>query len=341
MTSFAVIGADHAHILDHVTGLIAAGARFAGYTPDTTVPAIIDAIRARAPDAPARTRTDLLEDPTIDIICTAAIPADRAAIAVDAMNHGKDVIADKPGATTLPQLDALRDAQSRTGRRYAICFSERLCVRAAVRATALVRSGAIGRVVQTLSTGPHRLAAPSRPAWFFDRTRNGGILADIASHQIDQFLHYTGSPTAEILAASVGHYGPHTAAEFEDFGQILLQSPTANGYVRVDWLTPDGLPTWGDGRLILLGTEGFIELRKYIDIAGRPGADHLFLADRTGTTHIDCAADPLPFFAAFLDDVRNRTDEALPQAHVFETTRLALHAEQHASRAHMPPPTAP
>ena len=59
--------------------------------------------------------------------------------------------------------------------------------------------------------------------------------------------------------------------------------------IRVDWFTPDGLPTWGDGRLTILGTEGTIELRKYVDIAGRPGGDHLFLVDKKGVRHIDCS----------------------------------------------------
>ena len=179
---------------------------------------------------------------------------------------------------------------------------------------------------------------PPRPAWFFDPARNGGILTDIASHQIDQFLHYTGSATAGIIAASVGHYDHHqapTPPSFEDFGQVLLQSAHASGYIRVDWFTPDGLPSWGDGRLFILGAEGTIELRKYIDIAGRPGADHLFLTDRTSARHIDCAAEPIPFFADFLRDVRDRTQTALPHAHSFETMRLALDAQHLASRAHM------
>jgi hypothetical protein len=106
----------------------------------------------------------------------------------------------------------------------------------------------------------------------------------------------------------------------------------ASGYIRVDWFTPDGLPTWGDGRLFIMGTEGTIELRKYVDIDGRPGKDHLFLVDRTGTRHIPCEGQPLTYFRAFMDDVRDRTETAMPQAHVFTVSRLALEAQERARK---------
>ena len=63
---------------------------------------------------------------------------------------------------------------------------------------------------------------------------------------------------------------------------MLLRTGDVTGYIRVDWFTPEGLPDWGDGRLTILGTEGYIELRKYIDIGGAPGIDHLFLVDAQG-----------------------------------------------------------
>jgi hypothetical protein len=119
---------------------------------------------------------------------------------------------------------------------------------------------------------------------------------------------------------------------FQDFGEVLLRSENASGYVRVDWFTPDALPTWGDGRLTILGTEGYIELRKYIDIAGRPGKDHLFLVNGKEMTHIDCSSEKLDYFDAFAADVRDRTETAMPQAHVYEVCRLSLEAQSKAAR---------
>ena len=200
-------------------------------------------------------------------------------------------------------------------------------VRAAQKAGDLVAAGAVGRVVQTLGVGPHRLNRPRRPPYFFELERYGGVLTDIASHQIDQFLFYTGSQTGEVVASTVGNYGNPQDPGLQDLGQVHLKRDRATGYIRVDWFTPDGLPTWGDGRLTILGTEGYIELRKYVDIDGRPGGDHLFLVDREGVRHMDCAGEPLRYFTDFLHDVRDRTETALPQAHVFETSRLALEAQ--------------
>lgn len=327
MLKFAAVGLDHGHIFDHVDGLLAAGADFVGYCPESSVPAIVEAFRKKYPQVPTLGRDVIFADEGIDVICIAAIPRDRAGIAMRAMRAGKDVMVDKPGVTSAAQLAEVRKTVAETGRIFSICFSERLCVRSAVAAGRLVAKGAIGRVVQTLGVGPHRLAGGTRPDWFFELDAFGGIIVDIASHQIDQFLFYTGSQSGEVVASSVGNFGTPRSAEFQDFGEVLLRSDKAAGYVRVDWFTPDGLPTWGDGRLTILGTEGYIELRKYVDIAGREGKDHLFIVDKTGMRHMDCSGEPLDYFDKFSADVRDRTETAMTHAHVFEVCRLSLEAQ--------------
>lgn len=331
MLNFAVLGIDHGHVFDHVKGLIAAGAHFAGFCPDSTMPALVEKMAQTYPDAPRRQRDEILADPNIDIICIAAVPRDRASLAVRAMRAGKDVIVDKPGVITAAQLEDVRRTVAETGRIFSICFSERLGVRSAQVAGKLVQDGAIGRVVQTLGTGPHRLQAPMRPGWFWDPDAFGGIIVDIASHQIDQFLFYTGSANGEVVASSVGNYAAPEAPEFQDFGEVLLRSERGSGYIRVDWFTPDGLPSWGDGRLVILGTEGYIELRKYVDIAGRPGKDHLFLVDGKGVRHMDCSTEQLEYFKNIVADVRDRTETAMTQNHVFEVCRLSLEAQARAT----------
>lgn len=326
---FAAIGLDHGHIFDHIRGLSCAGAEFAGYDPNSTVPAIVQQVAQEWPAVPQRPRDELLADPRIDVICCAGVPAERAGTALQALQAGKDVVVDKPGVTSFEQLQALQAAVAETGRIWSVCFSERLCVPAAVAAGRLVAEGAIGRVLQTIGLGPHRKGRV-RPAWFWDPAQAGGILVDIASHQIDQFLFFTGAEAAEVEASAVGNLGTPEHPAFQDFGELLLHAPQGRGYIRVDWFTPDGLPTWGDGRLTILGTEGFIELRKYIDIAGRPGGNHLFLSNHEGTRHIDCSAEPLPYFEQFVADVRARSETAMPQRHVFEVCRLALQAQAQA-----------
>jgi predicted dehydrogenase len=325
---FAAIGLDHRHIYHMVGELIAAGAVCAGYCPQTSDPRVLEGFRGRFPDLAARDRDALFDDPDVQVILSAAIPADRPAIAIRAMRAGKDVMLDKPGAIHLAQVAELEQVAAETGRLLSICFSERFVVRACETASRLVAEGAIGRVIQTTGLGPHRLNRAIRPDWFFDPAAFGGILTDIASHQIDQFLHFTGAPTARILAAATANRNLPDLPAFRDTGDILLESEGARGIIRVDWFTPDGLPTWGDGRLFLTGTEGTIELRKYVDPAGRPGADHLFLCDRHGVRHIDCSSESLSYFPRFLTDVRERTDTAMPQGHALHVTRLAIEAQR-------------
>jgi predicted dehydrogenase len=336
MISFAAIGLDHRHIYEQTGRLLELGCECVGYWTEGE-PEPLSGFKKRFPDiARVNDMDSLINDQSIQLIVTAGIPRDRADIALRAMKAGKDVMSDKPGCTTREQLDALREVVAATGRIWSINFSERFEVPAVQKASELAAAGRIGRVVQTLGMGPHRLNLPTRPDWFFDEAAYGGVLVDIASHQIDQFLHFTGSVDATVVSSSVANYANPDYAGLQDFGEISLladgRDGPAHGYIRVDWYTPDGLSTWGDGRLMILGTEGYIELRKYVDIAGRDGSNHLFVVDSKGTEHIDCSAQALPYYGALVHDVLNRTETAMTQDHCFRVMELALIAQQQATR---------
>ncbi|MEM0946199.1 MAG: Gfo/Idh/MocA family oxidoreductase [Pseudomonadota bacterium] len=325
-----IIGIDHRHIYTMAGHMVSAGADLAGWYTDGT-PGTLDGFLRRFPKAPRAQDIDgLLDDPTIDLILIAGIPSDRAELACRAMRAGKDVMTDKPGCLTLDALSAIRQTVAETGRIWSVDFSERFEVPAVTRATELVADGAIGDVLQTLGIGPHRLNAPTRPDWFFDPSRNGGILIDIGSHQIDQFLHFTGKTDAEIAFADIQCT---ITPGFQDFGQIALRSGTCHGYIRVDWFTPDALPTWGDGRLFIQGTKGYIELRKYVDIGGSTGTDHVLLVTEDRCERIDARGADLPYFARFVNDLRDRTETAMTQAHAFKVMELAIRAQHIAEGA--------
>jgi predicted dehydrogenase len=328
---FAAIGLNHGHIFAQVDLLLRAGAEFVSFY--ASEPDLVEPFSQAYPQARlAGGAQEILEDESIQLIVSAAIPSQRASLGVAAMQHGKDFMSDKPGFTTFDQLAEARRVQAETGRIYSICYSERFENRAAVRAGELVQAGAIGRVVHTLGLGPHRINLPSRPPWFFRRQQYGGILTDIASHQVDQFLFFTASTQATVVAAQVANYNHPEYPELEDFGEVILQGNGATGYIRVDWFTPDGLETWGDGRSVLLGTDGYIELRKYCDIAGRTGGEHLFLVDHKGTHYVDCRNGDLPYGRQLISDIVNRTETAMSQAHCFLASEVALQAQARARR---------
>src|SRR5215213_8557017 len=336
---FAAVGLDHSHAFDQVDGLLGEGCELVGLSSDEPDSAIAQSSRQRWPDAPwVDDSGRLLHDPSIDLVVTAAVPDRRASIAIEALTNGKDVVVDKPGCVSLQELDQIKTAVDESRRFWSVTFSERFKVRCVTRAGQLVREGRIGQVVQTLGLGPHRegdrahlAGGDGRPEWFYDRERTGGIITDIGSHQIDQFLYYTGSRTADIVSSTVANYTHPDSPRMQDFGETTLRSETAQGYVRVDWYTPQGLPTWGDGRLMILGTDGYIELRKYVDIAGRPGTDHLFVVDGAGTEYIDCSDVELHYYRDVVHDVINRTETACPQRHTFEVMRLAIAAQNNAT----------
>ena len=327
-----VLGVDHRHIYGQLSGMLDVGCRAKSWWTEGQPQPVAGFIR-RFPDLPRVDSIDaVLEDPDIDLVLIADIPDRRADLAIRAMEAGKDVMTDKPGCTTLDDLARLRDVSARTGRIWSVDFSERFEVPAVTKAIELVEAGAIGRVVQTVGLGPHRLNRDLRPDWFFDPSRFGGILVDIASHQIDQFLVFTGAETAEIVTSTIGNFANPDDVPFEDFGEILLRNEQGTAYIRVDWYTPDALPNWGDGRLTILGTEGYIELRKYVDVGGREGTDHLVLVNGERCENIDARGAGLPYFGRLADDVRNRTTTAMTKAHAFTVTELAIRAQLQATR---------
>ena len=328
---FAVVGVNHPHVHRQVDALVRGGGEMVAFFAKE--PELAAAFAKRYPDTRrATSEKEILEAENIQLVASAGIPSERAPLGIQVMRHGKDFLSDKPGMTTLAQLAQVRKVQAQTKRIYSIMYSERHENRATVKAGDLVQAGAIGKVVQTIGIGPHRMNAKTRPAWFFDKKSYGGILCDVGSHQFEQFLFFTGATRADIVAAQVGnvHHPEHPGVE--DFGDVMLKSDKGTGYFRVDWFTPDGLKTWGDVRLTILGTDGYIEVRKNTDLAGRAGGEHLFLVDKKETRYVDCKNEPLPYGGRLIDDVLNRTETAMPQAHCFYAMELALKAQKAARK---------
>lgn len=324
---FAAAHLDHGHIYGQCNGLTEAGGQLKWvYDAD---PKKVEAFRAKFPQVQvARSLDEILADPEVKLVAAAAIPNLRGALGCRVMEAGKDYFTDKTPFTTLDQLAEARTVAARTGRKYAVYFSERLHVEAAMYATDLVQQGAIGRVIQVIGLGPHRLGT-GRPDWFFKKEQFGGILCDIGSHQFEQFLTFTGATDATVTNAAVANYGHPETPEFEDFGEAgLLGNNGTSNYIRVDWFTPAGLSTWGDGRMTILGTQGYIELRKYVDIAREKTGDHVYLVDDKGEHHFNVAGQiGFRFFGELILDCLNRTEKAMTQAHVFKAAELCLKAQ--------------
>jgi predicted dehydrogenase len=326
---FSAIGLNHGHIYGQVESVVRGGGELVSFFAKE--PDLAAAFAKRYPQAKlAKSEDEILNDKSVQLVVSAGIPDERAPLGVRVMKAGKDYMADKPGITTLEQLAEVRRVQQQTKRIYSIMFSERFENRATVKAGELVKAGAIGQVIQTIGLGPHRISLTSRPEWFFDKKRYGGIICDIASHQVDQFLFFTGSTKGEVVASQTGNVHYPQYPNFEDFGDMTLRGDKGTGYIRVDWFTPDGLNTWGDGRLTILGTDGYIEIRKNVDIAGREGGSHLFLVDKKETRYVDTSKQTLPYGSQLIDDILNRTETAMPQAHCFLATELALKAQKQA-----------
>lgn len=327
----AAVALDHGHINGMCNGLVESGATLKWvYDPD---PEKVEKFVEAFPGVQvAESLEQVLEDKEIKLVAAAAIPNKRSELGIKVMEAGKDYFTDKTPFTTLAQLEETKKVVERTGQKYMVYFSERLHVEAAVFAGDLIKQGAIGRVIQVTGFGPHRLNADSRPDWFFNKEQYGGILCDIGSHQIEQFLYYTGNEDATVLHSKVGNYNNPEYPELEDYGDATLVGENGATFIfKVDWFTPDGLGTWGDGRTFITGTEGTIELRKYIDVAKNESGDHLFLVNKEGEKHYELRGEVgFPFFGQLILDCINRTENAMTQKHAFKAAELCLKAQEQA-----------
>src|SRR5579872_6486936 len=334
---FAVCGMSHVHIYGMVGAVQRGGGELVaawGGEPDK-----LAAFARRYPNVKiVKTQDEILDDPSIQLVLSSQIANERAPLGVRVMRHGKDYLSDKPGITTLEQLAEVRKTIADTKRIYAIMYSERLEVKAAVYAGELVRQGAIGKVIQTINIAPHQIiqhggdagGGAQRPDWFWNPDQYGGILCDIGSHQVDQFLYYTGSRQAEVVESQVANVRHPNHPRFQDFGDMVLRGDRGFGYVRLDWFTPDGLGTWGDGRLFILGTDGYIEVRKYTNVAVSKQGNNLFIVDKNQSRYIDCNNMPLPFGPEFVADVVNRTHIAQDQEQCLLAAELVIKAQKNA-----------
>ena len=331
---FSAVRLDHGHIYGMCNGLTEAGAtlKYVWDPDEKKVAAFLKAFpQARA----ARSEEEALEDAETRMIAGAAVTSERCALGLRSMACGKDYFTDKAPFTTLAQLESARKAAAETGKKYMVYYAERLHDEGSILAGELVKAGEIGRVISVTGFGPHRLGAAGRPAWFFEREKYGGILCDIGSHQFEQFLYYAGEEEAAVTASRIANFAHPEYPELEDFGDAQLTGAKGTaGYFRLDWFTPDGLRTWGDGRMFIQGTEGFIEIRKYVNLASeRDGGGHVFLVNGSGEKYMNAAGvTGYPFFGQLILDCLNRTENAMTQAHAFKAAELCLRAQEQAVR---------
>ncbi len=328
--TLSIMGIDHGHIFDMLDEMIKEGCKCNHFWTKGS-PLTLKEFKKKYPNIKrVENKSEILNDDTVDIILISSIPKDRANLSIDVLKAGKDVMVDKPGCTTLNQLNDLKRVIKETGKIWSVNFSERFHVAAVTKAEELVKKGVIGKVKHTMGIGPHRLGNYERPDWFYDRESYGGIITDIGSHQIHQFLVFTNSKDAKITHALAEYTTRNEKLGFQDFGEINITGSGGHGYIRLDWFTPDALPTWGDGRLFILGEEGFIEIRKYIDLAKSNTSNHLIYVNNKEVKHIDCSNVKLPYFRNLINDVLNRTETACSQELTYCLyTHLRAHETRH------------
>ncbi len=329
---FGVNGLAHGHINGMCSSLIRAGATLK-YVYDENE-ALLSDFSKKFPDAiVAKSYDEILADPEIELIASAAIPSHRADIAIKAMHAGKHAFVDKAPVISFDQLSAVKAACAETGKKFFVCYSEFVSVEASVYAKQLIDRGIIGDVFHIDIVAPHSLNPSTRPDWFFFRKDTGGIITDIGSHQLYQFLEFSGAHDATVSSARVANYFAKNYAdekEFDDFGDLtIIGDNGVTGYVRIDWNSPKGINTWGDVRAIIQGSKGYIELRKNCDIGKPKVASTVYVCTNDGVfTESVAGKVGLPFCSDMINDCRKGTETATTAHKTFRAIELAMEAQE-------------
>jgi predicted dehydrogenase len=329
---FAVIGLSHVHIVAMTHALLnVPGVSCGGFAPEETP--IAKGFAGLYRDLPHRSRDELLGDPSIDLILCADVYGHRASVLLAALEAGKHVFVDKPAVTTLDELEAVERAVKVSGKLVFVYFGERLGNPLCVKARQLLSEGRIGRPVNFIGLGPHKLSIEHRPPWMFDPRLYGGILNDIAVHQVELFCWLTRQKIVG-FRSRVGNFATPQYPAFEDFGDVSFEGDGGTaGYARVDWLSPDALPTWGDIRQFLVGTEGTMEIRSTINLGSQDPKPVLLLTTRSGAPEQIGVSDVDTAWAPQLvADIRDGVNRLTPHEETFAALRTVLLMQQRAER---------
>jgi predicted dehydrogenase len=318
MTRIAVAGAAHPHV-DYALDEI-------GRNPDYRLVAVADPDRELAAKwaAPygAQVFTDhrtMLDAVEADVVVTAGVYGDRGRTVVDALRAGCHVLADKPLCTTLDDLEAITAAARETGRHVVLMLEKRYYPET-LAALELVRAGTLGEITGVLSSAPHKLNRSARPGWFFDRAGYGGILADLAVHDIDAALLFTGL-TAGTVRGDIAGTVPGTDG-FAPYGVATLASAGVLVTAEVSWMTPAASAVHGDYRMRLIGTRGTAELLW--------ARRRLVVTTDEDTTYDAPLGDGLRPARLPLRALADGAEPDISTAHSLLATRLALLAQRSA-----------
>lgn len=258
MIRLAVAGMAHQHVL-YVFDELA-------FQPDVRLvaasepdPALREHHASRTGDVPVYTdHREMLARHDVDVVAVCGVYAQRADAVVGALDAGADVLADKPLCTSLEQLSAIEQAAKTSGRVVSVMFEKR-GYPVTLAARRLVADGVLGELTLVASTGPHKLRYAERPPWFFTE-QYGGILADLAVHDVDMVLALTSGTDGHVVG-SVGKRAYPEHPSFSDHGAMLLVTGGVSATIDAHWLAPAAAAGNGNYVMRLVGTRGTAEMR--------------------------------------------------------------------------------
>ncbi|MGQ9632259.1 MAG: Gfo/Idh/MocA family protein [bacterium] len=326
---FGIIGCQHGHIAQFIDEMLAIpGTEFLGIVEDD--PWLAESLSRRY-DVPLLERREDLLNLGVELVGSSARNDLKADLICYCLGRGLHVMVDKPLVITLGDLGRVMSAVEGSRAQLGLMLTERFNPPIA-HLKNLIDRGELGRIVHFTILKPHKIVASTRPPWHFVKSQNGGIIADLAIHDVDLLRWYLGCEVKSFHAYE-SQYTLLDKPAFSDNAEIfLIMENGATAFLRPDWLMPDAYPTWGDGRIFCVGTEGCAEIRTTGDpFAGTPG-ELIVTTNKSAPRKI--TPDPVGRNLAqdFIDRIEGRGICLLTHSEIFKSTETTLRIAEGAKR---------
>lgn len=165
-----------------------------------------------------------------ELLVIATPNAAHASAAAAALTAGRHVLVEKPICSTAAEAQALVALETKTGARIFVGHSERF--NPVVRVLARVLRGQ-----EVLALDFTRVGVRTQPA--LAGTHDGGVLVNLAVHDLDLAAYLTGSPVQVRSASGRSLSGLHARGAAEDLAHVLLTTGAgAPGHIYVDRTAP-------------------------------------------------------------------------------------------------------
>lgn len=264
------------------------------------------------------TLQDLLADQAVQIVSLCSpFRKDQAKEAIQCLNAGKHVYAEKPCALNEEELDGIMLAAQSSG-----CHFHEMAGTAFeqpyLSMRRMIEEGTIGEIVQVYAqkSYPYHDQRPQ------NEDLDGGLVSQAGIHAIRFIEHVALQRIKSITAVETQLGNPSLNGGLQMAAALMMRLENGGvASVVVNYLNPKGFGRWGNEHLRIFGTLGFIE-------ATDGGTKTRVVLGDKDLGEIDQSEPGQNYFNLFLEELTGDGNMPIPLEDELHPTRMVIRAKQ-------------